>query len=110
MNDLPLGAIMAERYFEARNQAGEEHEVVLRIGIPVRDPRPEGDWYCPYQIEGTPNNRVSAAFGIDSLQAFLLTLEKARAELAFNQRVNRLRLTWLEQDDWGLPVSATKSG
>jgi len=110
MSDSALGTIMAERHFEARNEAGEEHEVVLRIGIPVHDPRPDGDWYCPYQITGVPNNRVSVASGIDSLQAFLLVLEKARAELAFSQRVDGLRLTWLEQDNWGLPDLETKSG
>ena len=103
MSDLPLGTIVAERHFEARDEAGGEHDIVLRIGTAVQDPRPEGDWYCPYQITGVPNNGVSMAFGIDFLQAFLLALEKARAELTFSQRVNGLRLTWLEQDDWGLP-------
>jgi hypothetical protein len=110
MSDSALGTIVAERHFEARNEAGEEHEVALRIGIPTHDPRPDGDWSCRYQITGVPNNRVGVAFGIDSLQAFLLALEKARAELAFSQRVNGLRLTWLEQDNWALPEFETKSG
>lgn len=113
MNDSTLGTIIAERHFEARDEVAKEYEIVLRIGTPVQDPRPGGDWYCPYQIRGIPNNRVSRvskAFGIDSLQAFLLALEKARAELAYGQRVNRLRLTWLEQDDWGLPEISTQSG
>jgi hypothetical protein len=103
MDNSALGTVIAERYFEARQGDRQEYEVVLRIGTPIRDPRPEGDWYCPYQIMGVPNSKVRAAFGIDSLQAFLLALQKARAELDFNQRANSLRFTWLDQDDWGFP-------
>ena len=104
-----LGPVIAERHFEARNAAAEEHEVVLHIGAPTPDPRPGGDWYCPYQITGVANDSVSVAFGVDSLQAFLLALQKARAELAFSQRVHGLRLTWLDQDNWGFPSIETPS-
>ncbi len=103
MNDLAPSTIIAERHFESRNEAGEEHEIIVRIGIPVHDPCPDGDWYCPYQITGFPNSRVSVAFGIDSLQALLLALGKVHADLVFCQRVNRLHLTWLEQDNLGFP-------
>ncbi len=98
-----LGAIVAERYFEARKGDAEEYEVILRIGAPVRDSRPEGDWYCPYQILGVQQSRISEAYGVDALQALLLALEKAKSELAFSARVNGFRLTWLDQEDWGLP-------
>lgn len=110
MADWGLGTVVAERHFGARNVAGEEREVVLRIGAPIPDPRPGGDWCCPYQITGLPHNRASRAFGVDPLQAFLLALQKARAELVFSQRIHSLRLTWLEQHDWGFPVFQTDSG
>lgn len=109
MDQPALGAITAEREFEALDAAGKGFDIVLRIGTPVPDTRPDGDWCCPYQITGLPDSRVSMAFGIDSLQAFLLVLVKARAELTLAQRTHGLRLTWLEQDDWGLPTFEKKT-
>jgi hypothetical protein len=103
MNVPDLGTVIVERYFEAKDEAGDEKEVILRIGMPVRSSQPGEDWCCPYQIDGIEESRVRVAFGIDSLQAFLLALEKAKAELGYIQRVSHLRVTWLEQDEWGMP-------
>ncbi|HEX8183744.1 MAG TPA: hypothetical protein VF747_03310, partial [Blastocatellia bacterium] len=91
------------RSFEAREATGTEREVTLRMGKPIPDPKEGGDWCCPYQIIGLGDDKVSAAFGVDPLQALLLALQKAGAELSYYQRVQNIKLTWLDDEDLGLP-------
>jgi hypothetical protein len=42
-------------------------------------------------------------FGADSLQALLLAIGKARAELEHHRRSTGLSITWLGLDELGLP-------
>jgi hypothetical protein len=105
MTNLTLGEIIAERHFEARDETGVEYDLVLHIGKPIPDANEGGDWCCPYQITGFNDNKVSAAFGVDSIQALLLSLQKAALELNHYQKVKNSNLTWLDQDDLGLPKS-----
>ena len=49
----------------------------MRLGCPVRAPRPKrGDpWWCPIQISGLGKRRLEQVPGEDSLQALILALE-----------------------------------
>ncbi len=94
---------IAVRRFHVVGQPGRE--VVLTIGKPRRDPRPDSGWFCSVLIEGTPNQRRWRAPGADAVHALQLALEDARRELD----ASGLPLTWLDEGepgDLGLPLSA----
>lgn len=103
MTDISIGEVIAERDFEARDEKGARREVRLQIGIPRPDPKEGGDWYCPYQIVGFGDDKVSAAFGVDTVQALLSALQKAGLELDFFQKAQNSKLTWRDDEDLGLP-------
>jgi hypothetical protein len=48
-------------------------EVVVSIGAPRR--HPDGDWECPFLIEGLGSPRLHKAGGVDALQALILALD-----------------------------------
>ena len=102
MSGASIVEVIAERHFEAEDEAGLRREVVLRIGKPVHDPKEGGDWSCPYQIVGLWDDRVSAAYGVDPVQALLLSLQKAGLELNYYRTAQKGKLTWLGEEDLGL--------
>jgi hypothetical protein len=99
MKELTLGEVIAERQFEATDESGKENEVLVRIGKPVPDSTPGGDWCCPYQVLGIGREPLSAAYGVDSMQALMLCFKKIAADLNYYCKANRVRLTWLDQDE-----------
>jgi hypothetical protein len=102
--DYVLGDVIAERQLDAVGQGGRE-PVVVRIGKPFPDPLSPGrDWCCPYQIVGLGAEAVDAAFGVDSLQAFLLAVYAVQLKLAQRAEEAAVRVEWLEQEDLGLKV------
>lgn len=103
MSSIQLGEVIAERYFEAQEEDGSRREVVLRIGTPAPDPQAGGDWCCPYQIIGLGSDKVSPAYGVDSVQALWFGLQKAGLDLRHYQRTQKSRLLWLGEEDLGLP-------
>lgn len=72
--------------------------VTVMIGKP--HPSPDGNWTCPYRVEGITGAR-GAAFGIDGLQALFNAVEGARTTLAASD----LSLSWEggEPGDHGIP-------
>lgn len=94
---------IVERTFDVDGAGEPKREIILRIGKPALDSAKGGDWFCPYQLSGVGEGRVRKAYGVDSLQAFLLCLSKAKAELDRYQRQTDVRVSWLNQDGWGLP-------
>ena len=90
-----LGLIIAERTFDAGRDATP---VVLRIGAPR--PHPKRDWSCPYQIVGIGSEAVREGVGVDALQALMLCVEMARADLEARSRGDGLR--WLGDSSLGL--------
>jgi hypothetical protein len=102
-----LGEVVAERQLEAVAADGGRTPVLLKIGKPLPDPLPGGDWYCPRQIIGLGDEAVEATFGIDSLQAFLLCVYSARVKLGQRAEAASVRLEWLGQADLGLNVDPT---
>ncbi|MEV7924216.1 hypothetical protein [Kitasatospora sp. NPDC088779] len=80
--EYELGQVIASRELAFTAPDGTQRPVLLEVGLPCRDP--EGpDWYCPYRITGHPGvvDRVTAIFGVDSLQALQLALTRLPGEL-----------------------------
>jgi hypothetical protein len=99
-----LGEVVAERQVDAIADDGHRTQVVLRIGKPLPDPLPGGDWYCPRQILGLGDEAVEASFGVDSLQSLLLSVYGLQLKLAERADAASVRLDWLGLPDLGLKV------
>lgn len=103
---MELGEIVAERQIEGVAPDGSHFEVVIRFGAPRPDPlSTNGDWECPHQIVGLGDDEVSAAFGVDSLQALLLSIHAVRIKLAESGNT----LDWLGMPELGLTVAPVLS-
>ena len=72
-----LGKVIAERRLRLERPRRRATVVRVRLGCPVRAPRPKrGDpWWCPIQISGLGKRRLEQVPGEDSLQALILALE-----------------------------------
>ncbi|TDQ54476.1 DUF6968 family protein [Actinorugispora endophytica] len=99
-----IGEVVAERRIDAVAEDGGRAPVVVRIGKPVPDTLPGGDWCCPHQILGLGDEAVEASFGVDSLQAFLLCVYSLRLKLGERAEAASVRLDWLGQAGLGLDV------
>jgi hypothetical protein len=99
-----LGEVIAVRQVDAVATDGSRTEVVLKLGKPMPDPLPGGDWCCPHQIVGLGDERVAATFGVDSLQALLLAVYSVRLRLTERAEGASVALDWLGQPDLGLKV------
>ncbi|WP_053733854.1 hypothetical protein [Nocardia sp. NRRL S-836] len=98
---MDLGTVVAERRIEAVAQDGTRFEVVVRLGTPRPDPlSSNGDWLCPHQIAGLGSEEVAGAYGVDSLQALLLSVYSVRVKLA----ESGVTLDWLGMPELGLTV------
>jgi hypothetical protein len=100
-----LGEIIAERRLASVAMDGTQTPVVIRVGTPRPDPlSTSGDWCCPHQISGLGDETVRACFGVDSLQALLLSVYGLRMELAARAEAVGTLLDWLGMSDLGLKV------
>ncbi|PSL54206.1 hypothetical protein B0I31_107263 [Saccharothrix carnea] len=105
MTAYELGAVVADRRVEAVAGDGTRAPVVIRIGTPHPDPlSPNGDWCCPHQVVGLGDEAVGASFGVDSLQALLLSVYRVKLDLAARAEAAGVELDWLGQPDLGLNV------
>lgn len=103
---MELGEIVAERRIEGVAPDGSPVEVVIRFGAPRPDPLSgNGDWQCPHQIVGLGDEGVQAAYGVDSLQALLLSVYAVRIKLAESGST----LDWLGMPELGLTVAPALS-
>ncbi|MDX8030182.1 hypothetical protein SK803_08165 [Lentzea sp. BCCO 10_0856] len=99
---MDLGQIVAERQIEGVAPDGSRFDVVVRFGAPRPDPlSSNGDWECPHQIVGLGDDAVQASFGVDSLQALLLSVYAVRIKLAESDST----LDWLGMPELGLTVA-----
>jgi hypothetical protein len=99
--EIVLGEVIAERHLEWADEGTPSEGVVVRIGKPVRDKDPDGDWLCPIQIIGLGRDHVRAAFGVDAVQALSLSFQIIHVDLLAGQRHVGRTLHWLEQSDLG---------
>src|SRR5687768_12179285 len=100
-----LTDIIVQRQLDAVHPDGSHTEVLLAIGRPFPDPLPGGDWCSTFQITGRGDPAVRAAFGVDTMQALLLALYKARLELEQRAAAEPAELRWLGQPDLGLRIT-----
>jgi hypothetical protein len=97
-----LGRVVAVRRFR---QARTRRAVTIRIGQPRRSGR---DWFAPVEIRGLGPPQTDRIYGIDALQAFLLSVEFLRIRLSTVEPP----LTWLggAPGDLGLPTQLPHFG
>ncbi|MBB5807574.1 hypothetical protein F4560_007342 [Saccharothrix ecbatanensis] len=108
MTAYRLGEVVAERRLECVAGDGARTPVVIRFGRPHPDPlSTNGDWCCPHQIVGLGDETVGASFGVDSLQALLLSVYRVRLKLADRATAASVDLDWLGLPDLGLTVTPT---
>ena len=102
LKDYPMTQVIARRSLDYRPKRRPAEKVIVEIGRPSRDP--EGpDWYCPYRIAGFGGERVFPVFGVDPLQALILSLAGLSAEMTLWGRKDSA-LRWLGARHLGLEV------
>ncbi|WP_437965333.1 hypothetical protein WMF04_37715 [Sorangium sp. So ce260] len=85
--------------------SSDVHDIVVRIGLPERDPAPGGDFRVLVEIEGFDQPYSRHFHGVDELQAFLAgcwIVPQVVTALA----PTGARLTWLGDDDLGFGTSS----
>src|SRR5262245_23365662 len=82
------------------------HDIVVRIGLPERDPLPGGDFRVLLDIVGFDQAYSRHFHGVDELQAFLAACGIVPAVLAMLAPAGA-QLTWLGGDDLGFETLAT---
>jgi hypothetical protein len=92
--DLDFDQAIAERALDSNTG-----KVVVKLGPPRTDEA--GMWYCPYKIEGLPDEPNYAMFGggIDAIQAIIIALANLGAYL--NHRKDELELSFYNTDFLG---------
>ncbi|MDA0637918.1 DUF6968 family protein [Nonomuraea sp. CA-218870] len=79
-------------------------EVIAAIGMPYVEP--EGDWSCPYRIDGLAGwDHERKATGTDSLQAVELAMGMVRAALAGSHEAKEGLLAGEEDEGGGRPCT-----
>jgi hypothetical protein len=98
-----MDSIFVERRLELRGGG----EVIVRFFHP--EPR-EVDYGCCYQIIWPDRGRRFQIYGIDAVQALVLAMQVAHAELLSSPESKDGRLLWLGDRDLGLPSSGQARG
>jgi hypothetical protein len=101
-----VGEIIASRTLFLANDPNRK--IFVRMGKPQPLPDALGDdHYCPFQITGLGNERVTYAAGVDAFQSLELCLKMIDAKLAFLNREHGGQLRWEcdEQGGLGFPLS-----
>ena len=83
-------------------------DIVVRIGLPERDPIPGGDVRVLVEIDGFDEPYSRHFHGVDELQAFLAGCWIVPQILAVLAPAGA-RLTWLGEDDLGFSTSPATS-
>lgn len=73
MND-----IIAEREYQIINDEGHVENAIVRIHRPIRDVQLNNDWQCIAKINIASHERVEEGYGVDSLMALRMTLDKIK--------------------------------
>lgn len=69
-------------------------------------PEAEGnDFQCRYEIDWAEGIRSRQAYGVDDVQAFLLAMQMAHADLLSARENDGRQVAWLDQRSLGLPIA-----
>jgi hypothetical protein len=94
-----MDSIFAERQLELSDGSA----VIVRFFRP--EPR-EVDHCCDYQISWPDRERRFHIYGIDAVQALILAMQAAHADLLSSPEGKSGLLLWLGERDLGLPLPA----
>lgn len=100
-----LGEVVAVRRLYIAGEEPRTTEIVVMLGKPQQF-EDSTDYYCPFQVSVTGNERIAYAGGIDAFQALQEAFRMIGMELyeRVNPRVeNRLRWEGDEEGDLGFP-------
>ena len=96
-------AALVERTFEYHTAEGLR-QVRLTLSVPKPDRARRAGWRCRVRIAGLDRGVDQYAYGVDGVQALVLALEMARVILRTTPLPDGARLTWLDDDDLGIPA------
>ena len=98
-----LGQVIATRVLIVDDQPGIH--IVISLGQPRKGDTEQGDYICPYQINGVGLAKVKYAVGMDTLQAIQFAIDMIGADVSAINRKLGGKLSWLEpgHKDLGLP-------
>jgi hypothetical protein len=78
--------------------------IKISIYLPEQNPQEYEDWGCLFQLE-LPNQTIEQTiFGIDGLQALLLTIKTIKSLIHNYSTTNALKLSWLGFDNIGFEM------
>jgi hypothetical protein len=89
---------IAERRLTLISNSGALHEIVVRIGRPVRAPD-HAEFACEYQIVGLGEGSVRRIYGVDAFQSLQLTLRFISTMLNYYRQESDGRIYWHEPGD-----------
>lgn len=89
---------LTERTFLSKGEHDEN--VVLRLYMPVVDGY---DYSCTLTIQGGRFNLKKTHFWVDGVQATILSMQMAEADLSNSEAFKKGMLYWLDMTDLGLP-------
>jgi len=94
-----LGSVIAERRLKLVRRRKLARTVFVRLGRPLRSPRPErkDPWWCPVEITGLGKRRLRSIAGEDSLQALVLALQFVTLVLPADAERAGGRIDWLDE-------------
>jgi hypothetical protein len=91
-----------ERRLELKGTQG----VVVQFFRPVPD---RGDYRCEYKIIWPDRERTFYGMGIDEVQALILAMQNAHADLLSTPESKAGLLTWCGERNLGLPLAGNVS-
>ncbi|TIV06284.1 MAG: hypothetical protein E5V94_12565 [Mesorhizobium sp.] len=89
--------------FIQRTFSVDGDEVTCRFFSP--EPEDGGDFLCWYEIGWPEGSRTFRARGIDAVQALLLAMQMAHADLLSERERHGRQVLWLDQRSLGLPIA-----
>jgi hypothetical protein len=91
-----------ERRLELKGTVG----VIVQFLRPVPD---KESYRCDYKIIWPDRERIFHGFGIDEVQALILAMQNAHADLLSSTESKTGLLTWCDERDLGLPLAGSLS-
>jgi hypothetical protein len=96
---------MAKTFVERRMELAGGKEVIVRFFRPVE--QDGGHYHCAYKIIWPDRERAFYGAGEDGVQALLLAMCNAHAELLASPEGKRGALRWCGETDLGLPLAGS---
>jgi hypothetical protein len=96
--------MIAGRLLKLRQSTGDT-DIPIRIFLPER--HDDGAWSCRYEIDWPDRKHSNVVWGIDSIQAIILTYQCIGAEIYASKEHESGNLMWGERGKgYGFPVTS----